>query len=62
MSKTLKTSVAVGLLCSGLTLGTYKLLGFDEQRVIVREAQPAYTTLTATPGGTAAPAAATDFT
>ena len=47
MNKTLKTSVAVGLLCSGMTLGAYKLLGFDAPRVIIQEGKTPYTSLTA---------------
>ncbi|SDJ86236.1 Do/DeqQ family serine protease [Catalinimonas alkaloidigena] len=63
MSKTVKTAVLTGALCSALTLGTYKILGFDEQKVIIQKAdQPvALTSARYAPSTTAPTVAPFDF-
>lgn len=68
--KNIKSYLLVGILCSGITLGTYKLAGLDNKQIVITEAptvDPANVKLTsahsvATPGVATPGALPVDFT
>ncbi|MES2731887.1 MAG: Do family serine endopeptidase [Bacteroidota bacterium] len=60
--KNIKSYLLVGIFCSGLTLGAYKIAGFDNQPVVITEAASANTGVKFTSGATGPGALPVDFT